>query len=268
MNLLWRILQFCKFYANSSTKYNVHSPYVSRLLQALDKKVDITPTIERSRQKLFSDPRLIVAYNLGASVSTGSTTTQKVSSIARTAPSSIRDCHLIRNIVDFHQPIKMLELGTNFGISATYMLLGRHNCSLITLEGNPDISDIARETFSTHNISPDLYVGPFAETLPKTFARGPFDLVFIDGDHQQEPTIRYVKDLIPHLAEDAIMILHDIYWSPGMKEAWHQCKNLPEVTSSLDLFSMGILFFRGAFQHKSNVKLVPYWSKPWKIGLF
>jgi hypothetical protein len=40
------------------------------------------------------------------------------------------------------------------------------------------------------------------------------------------------------------MIFDDIYWSKGMKEAWAQIKAHPEVSVSIDLFGIGLVFVR------------------------
>ena len=40
------------------------------------------------------------------------------------------------------------------------------------------------------------------------------------------------------------MIFDDIYWSVGMKKAWEEIKEYPEVTVTIDLFWIGLVFFR------------------------
>jgi len=41
----------------------------------------------------------------------------------------------------------------------------------------------------------------------------------------------------------ACIIFDDIYWSEGMQQAWTEICARPEVTLSLDLFHMGVVFF-------------------------
>ena len=41
-----------------------------------------------------------------------------------------------------------------------------------------------------------------------------------------------------------MLIFDDIYWSEGMKEAWAQIKAHPQVTATIDLFWIGLVFFK------------------------
>jgi hypothetical protein len=59
----------------------------------------------------------------------------------------------------------------------------------------------------------------------------------------------------------------DIYWSEGMTKAWQAIKKHPDVTLSIDIFDIGIVFFRKELS-KQDIKFIPYKYKPWKIGLF
>jgi len=48
---------------------------------------------------------------------------------------------------------------------------------------------------------------------------------------------------LPNVHNNSIVIIDDIYWSDDMELAWQTIKNHPRVTSSIDLFHMGIIFF-------------------------
>jgi hypothetical protein len=41
-----------------------------------------------------------------------------------------------------------------------------------------------------------------------------------------------------------MLIFDDIYWSEGMKQAWAQIKAHPQVTVTVDLFWIGLVFFK------------------------
>ena len=43
------------------------------------------------------------------------------------------------------------------------------------------------------------------------------DLVFIDGNHQENPTISYFEKCLNYAHNDTIFIFDDIYWSIGME---------------------------------------------------
>ena len=56
-------------------------------------------------------------------------------------------------------------------------------------------------------------------------------------------------------------------WSEGMQSAWKNLIERPEVTLSIDLYDVGILFFKKELT-KKHVSYIPYKYKPWRIGLF
>jgi hypothetical protein len=50
------------------------------------------------------------------------------------------------------------------------------------------------------------------------------------------------------------MIFDDIYWSKGMKQAWDLIKQHPQVTVTIDLFWIGLVFFRDG-QKKEDFRI-------------
>lgn len=68
------------------------------------------------------------------------------------------------------------------------------------------------------------------------------DLVFIDGDHQKDPTLAYFDQILPFLGPESVVVFDDIYWSWEMEQAWRLIQEHPRVRISLDLFRSGIVF--------------------------
>lgn len=131
------------------------------------------------------------------------------------------------------RPIRILELGTSVGISGTYLLAGMaeaHGGHLATFEGRDHIASLAARRFDAFvgrfdlaaTVSFDIVVGSFDETFEPYLraCREPFDLVFIDGHHQAEPTVRYHAWVRERITAAGVIIHDDIAWSPGMVAAW------------------------------------------------
>ena len=98
-------------------------------------------------------------------------------------------------------------------------------------------------------------VGNFDEILPGVINQLDYlDFVFIDGNHRKEATLNYFNWCMPKLSENGILIFDDIYWSKGMKEAWQEIKMHPQVTVTIDLFWIGLVFIRPG-QVKENFKI-------------
>ena len=50
-----------------------------------------------------------------------------------------------------------------------------------------------------------------------------------------------------------VIIIDDINYSKEMAEAWKEIKLHPKVSVSIDIFRMGILFFREGINHNNYV---------------
>ncbi len=57
-------------------------------------------------------------------------------------------------------------------------------------------------------------------------------------------TLNYFYQCLEKANSNSVFIFDDIYWSKGMTEAWETIKAHPKVTVTLDLFQLGIVFFR------------------------
>jgi hypothetical protein len=50
------------------------------------------------------------------------------------------------------------------------------------------------------------------------------------------------------------LIFDDIYWSEGMKQAWAEIKAHPQVTVTVDMFWIGLVYFKKG-QVKEDFKI-------------
>ena len=160
-------------------------------------------------------------------------------------------------------------MGTSLGISSLYQAYAARDSKMLSLEGCPSTAGIARSNFERlkmRNIQ--LRVGEFGTTLPLAIKElGAVDYVFFDGNHRKEPTLKYFEQCLTHANADSVFVFDDIYWSTEMIEAWEAIKQHPKVTLSLDLFFLGIVFFRNEQKQKEHFKLLPSRWKPFGIGL-
>jgi predicted O-methyltransferase YrrM len=79
-------------------------------------------------------------------------------------------------------------------------------------------------------------------------AAHPF-MIFIDGDHRFDPVMRYFNLILKYKRHDTVLIIDDIRWSAEMERAWQEIKMNPAVVITVDLFQMGLVFFReGVFK--------------------
>lgn len=126
---------------------------------------------------------------------------------------------LLMKLARHRAPRASLELGTGFGISTAYLAAGLRLAGggeLVTLEGSEVLAARARETLDELGLG-DVrrVVGPIAETLPAEADRlAPYELAFIDAEHQTEATLDHFRALAPGLASGAVVVLDDVNWAP------------------------------------------------------
>jgi predicted O-methyltransferase YrrM len=88
-------------------------------------------------------------------------------------------------------------------------------------------------------------IGSFDSTLPELIKQSVRPgLVFIDGDHRKEPVLRYFNQIVKISESRTVIVLDDIHQSNEMEDAWEQIKLHKSVTVTVDLFRMGLVFFK------------------------
>lgn len=271
---LFRIKSAAQWYWQARTRYDVHSPHLVEFIEEVyldDRHYDAFDRIPAIRRSWKGRKEKVALVNIGAP----SKTTTKP---ARTAGSLVADnaindrCgQLLFRLAIWLKARNIVEFGTNAGISTLYLHAADTQATLHTVEGNPSVAALARETFRIAETGPGLrpHISLFKDwlhRLPVEEAQ-PLDLFFLDGDHRRQPTLEYVKGLLPRTTEHSVFVIADIHWSQGMEEAWQQLQILPEVTATLDLYHFGLLFFRKGMEGP-HLSLLPTRYKPWRIGFF
>jgi hypothetical protein len=78
------------------------------------------------------------------------------------------------------------------------------------------------------------------------------DFAFVDGNHRLEPTLHYFEQLTRHSTETTILVFDDIHWSAEMELAWNRIQDHPLVMCTIDLFFLGLVFFKKDFKVKQH----------------
>jgi predicted O-methyltransferase YrrM len=243
--------------ASNGKGHGVHSPFVFEFItKVLNDRIHYPEykKVEALRKQLLQDSRLFVVEDFGAGGEFLKKHEKTINSIARNAAKSRKYGQLLFRIVKNYQPATILELGTSLGITTSYLSLAKPGARLITMEGADEIANVAKQNFKKLALkNVELIKGNFDNTLSSVISQVPsIDLAFIDGNHRKEPTERYYKKLLTKTNNDSIFIFDDIHWSSGMEAAWDTIKNDSAVTCTIDLFFIGIVFFRNKFKEKQH----------------
>jgi predicted O-methyltransferase YrrM len=238
-------------------RHSIHSPFVYALIDQVlrdKRKFYAFSAIEARRKELLADHRMVKVTDLGAGSALQKANERRVWDLAKYAAKSPKYGRLLFRLANYFQPETILELGTSLGISTAYLALARPEAQVTTLEGCPEIASLARETFSKLELEQiTLTTGNFDDTLAPVLMKLPkLDLAFIDGNHRREPTLRYFSQCLTRVHENSLLIFDDIHWTREMEHAWKEIKAHPSATLTVDLFFMGLVFFKPEFKEKQH----------------
>ena len=82
------------------------------------------------------------------------------------------------------------------------------------------------------------------------------DVAFIDANHAYASTCGYFNVLADMTHEKSVIVVDDIHYSEEMERAWKEICADERVTSTIDLYQMGLVFFD---KH--------YWKRNYKMRL-
>jgi len=238
-----------KHWLQALNEHSLHAPFVydfyTQLLRP-DNKEPIFRSIEELRRQFLQDHSQISAKTFGALSRFNNGNQKRISQIARVELSSAKSSRLLYRIAHHYQPKVSVELGTSLGINTLYLSAAHERGTVYTLEGCPMTAQCARNLFDQWPIKNiQLIEGNIDETLPSLLRRtGQVDFAYLDANHRYSPTLGYYHQLKQKAGPGSIFTLDDLYWSRGMEQAWKEIQQDPEVSLSLDLYRLGILFFR------------------------
>jgi predicted O-methyltransferase YrrM len=243
--------------AHNGKGHGMHSPFVFEMITRVlndRSREPVYKELEGLRTSLLRDPTEIVVQDYGAGSRLGATKTRKISSIAKAALKPPKFAELLYRIVKYYQPETILELGTSLGITTSYLAKANPEAKIITIEGSDAIAGVARANFEKLGIGNIRQVkGNFDEVLPHALCElSPVGLAYVDGNHLYAPTINYFHQILEHTANDSILIFDDIHWSREMEQAWRHIQRHHTVTTTIDLFFIGIVLIRNEFKERQH----------------
>ncbi|MCU0353436.1 MAG: class I SAM-dependent methyltransferase [Cytophagales bacterium] len=251
--------RYLRFRLQAGDAHAIHSPFVFRLYTDVIKQwrpYSCYETIEDSRAELLASPETIEVTDFGAGSKRLRGSRRRVRDIARWSEKSPRLAQLLFRLVNHFQPNVIFDLGTSLGTTTLYMAHARQKSQLYSFEGDRNLAAIAQrrfDRFGLRNVVPVL--GNIDEKLPETLPTvEKLDFVFFDANHRREPTLRYFAQCLEKAHPDSVFVFDDIYWSGEMQQAWQQIRMHPSVTLTIDLFFVGLVFFRNN-QPKQHFRL-------------
>jgi predicted O-methyltransferase YrrM len=260
---MYSAFQLAKKYFNYYLKaqngkgHGVHSPFVfDFIIHVLNdhKKYECYQKIESLREQLLANNTIIEVEDFGAGSAINPFKNRKVKDIAHSSLKKKKYAQLLFRIANYYQSNTIVELGTSFGITTSYLASAHKDSKIITFEGSHNIASIALSNFKQARLNKiDLIEGDFKKTLEGINNKiEKVDLVFIDGNHRKEATLEYFNFFLKKSSSQTIFIFDDIHWSEEMEEAWKLIQQDDSVTLTIDLFFIGLVFLSPDFKVKQH----------------
>lgn len=249
----YRILAFLKHFFTSwnTTGEGIHSPYLFELVRFIlrdENAYYCFADIERRRGMLLACEDTLEVVDFGSQgAPEGKLVQRRVCDIAKTHLESKQVGQALFRLVNWigereKRPLEILELGTSLGVTTAYLAAADSRNRVMTMEGSGEVLRVAQGVWQTLRMENIEWIeGNIDDTLYKR-ARKSIDVAYVDANHTYEATMRYVGYLLPKVPEKGVLILDDIHYSEEMESAWEELKNDARVTTSMDLYHVGLLF--------------------------
>ena len=243
--------------AQNGKGHGIHSPFVfDFIIHVLNDKKEYAcyPEIEKLRKELLKNNATIEVEDFGAGSAVIPFKNRVVKDIAASSLKKKKYAQLLFRIVKYYQAKTIVELGTSFGITTSYLALANRGSKVFTFEGAHNIAEIALNNFKTMGLENiELAEGNFEKTLSLFNNKiENIDLLFVDGNHRKKATLEYFDLFLKKSTEQSIFIFDDIHWSVEMEEAWKLIQQHDSVTMTIDLFFIGLVFFNNNFKVKQH----------------
>lgn len=254
------ICAFIKHFFSSwnTTGEGIHSPYLFELVRFIIRDRNAYycfVDIERRREYLKACDDELDVVDFGSRGSKeGTHIRRKVSFIAKNHLERPEVGQLLFRLVNWigeheKRPLQILELGTSLGITTAYLASPDSRNNVRTYEGSGEVLKVAQGIWRALKLENIFWVeGNIDDTLlPSDLsllynAPARVDIAYVDANHTYEATKRYADFLLERLNQKGVLAIDDIHYSEEMERAWQELKLDPRVTTTMDLYHLGLIF--------------------------
>ncbi len=263
MNLnLYLIKHYIRHFFQAHRKgHGIHSPFAYQLCEEVFYNTHPFYELKRLRdlrQSLGKNNTVLTVEDFGAGSKVFKSNERVVNQLVKSGTSSVKQSEILYRLSNFLNAKTSLELGSSIGLNALYLATVNSSHKVVSIEGSAELAAFASKLAKDHHCSNlEIKHAKFDEILPTLLPQlQSIDLLYIDGNHTYEATMRYLQLALPYMSKTGVVVLDDIYWSQGMTKAWKEACELPQVTLSIDGFYFGMLFFREEILEKVNLKMM------------
>jgi predicted O-methyltransferase YrrM len=246
------ISAYLRYLSRARDEHSLHSPFLFSLytntIRTDNRREPAFKPIRHLRKELRQNTQLIDITDLGAGSKVNTSRQRTIRDIAKNSQKPARFGRLLYRLIRRTKAHNVLDLGTSLGVTTAHLAEAAKETGgrVTTFEGCPQTAAVARQNFDQLGIrNVTIVIGNLDETLVEQVKTlPPLDFVFFDANHRYEPTVRYFETCLTNIQNDTVFVFDDIHWSAEMEQAWQYIKAHPAVTVTVDLFWVGLVFFR------------------------
>ncbi|MBM3159777.1 MAG: class I SAM-dependent methyltransferase [Bacteroidetes bacterium] len=239
MNLLY---EFIKYKWQAKGRHGIHSPFVYDFVEKVLKNKLNSKELNQANEyhNFLQRCDIEIEFNEFGAGSKLLKKTRRIKDMFALSSSKGKYGKLLYLLVKHYKPEKIVEFGTSLGVGTLQMHLASKSAEITTVEGCKNTHAFTLKNFPLKNPNVNFILSSF-EAFCLQEVKNSYDLIFIDGHHDGEYLLRYLRLLDDQTHDNTLLILDDIRWSKSMFDAWKKLSTDKKYHVSIDLFRVGIL---------------------------
>lgn len=234
-NMAFRLGTYLHFISKATNQHGVHSPFV------YDLAINCIYNHQRYEgyKSIKSYQQKIAPLFHETSRKTPQFSAKKSKLLHRLA------CHFSPKIIIDHS----YSTGQVAAALSSYKSVKTLYSSISSEKHTEDLKSLLRSTQQANIAFSPSAMDHFFSTTDTSF-----DLAFLSSTDQAENSYKQYLKLLPSATEESILIIDNIYQSQATEKAWNAIKQHEQTRVTVDLFYVGVVFFRTA-QVKQHFRL-------------
>ncbi len=238
--------EYINYLLNSKGRYDIHSPFIYDFVNVC-LKINSEPRLKECKTELksiyrYNQNRIVISDAGAGSKKLGIERT--ITKIFKISSSKGKYANLLYRLAKHYKPNQVLEMGTSLGYGTLHLAIGNRDGNIVSVDACANTQNVSRTSLERFNLDNIQFINKTFVDFFKKYEGRQFDLVFVDGHHDGDALLSYMKRMEEFTHDDTIFVLDDIRWSQSMKEAWNKLIAMEKYHVSIDLFRMGILVKR------------------------
>ena len=230
INRLYRVI-FCR------GGHGVHSPFVFDLITTVIEEKRFYYCYERLklvRESLLENRDRVVFNNRGYTVN----------EFLKRFCFSEREDMLLFRLANRFQPRTIYIHGCDLGLAPLYLTSWSEGAVCTVIESEPSLAAIAQKTIVEH---PSASIDFHTSFNPENTENRIFDFIVLGKTF----SIDAFESFLPYINDNSIIVISDIHSSEKNRKIWKRICVAPKVTVTIDLYSLGIVFFNPKLHRKT-----------------